>query len=145
MTMTIGLSTALRNSRLQAIADALNLDMDEYEEYDCPKLLLYSGTRPATGEVLDEYDGDLLATFSLPYPCGTIVNGVFTFGTVPNTVGEIAGTVAWGRLVDLYGDFVADLSVTASGGGGDCIIDNVVIGVGDTIVFVSGTITEGNA
>jgi hypothetical protein len=140
--MTIGLPVALRNSRLQALVDAIDLEGDEY---GAGKLLIYSGTRPATGAVLDEYDDPiLLVEFDLPYPCGTVSNGILTLGTIPDAIAVASGTATWARITDADDNFVADLSVTDTNGSGDVQIDVVVIEAAGIVHCHSAVITEGN-
>jgi hypothetical protein len=139
--MTIGLLAALRNNRLQLILDAMDSSSDEYEG---AHLLIYSGDRPDTGEDIDEYDNFLLADFVLPFPSGSITDGVLTFGIVNNTVGLANGIASWARITDAIDNFVMDLSVTATGGSGDIKISSTSIEIDGTVKFISGIITEGN-
>ncbi len=139
--MTIGLLDTLRSDRLQLILDAIDATSDEYEG---AHLLIYSGDRPTTGGAIDEYDNILLAKFALPFPCGTITNCVLTLGSVGNVVGLDNGNASWARITDAVGNFVMDLSVTVTGGGGDIIISSVSIVTDGIVKFLSGTITEGN-
>jgi hypothetical protein len=140
--MSIGLSSTIRNVRLQEILDAIDSGADEY---DSAHLLLYSGDRPSTGEAIDEYENALLADFSLAFPCGTIVGAIFTFDDILSVVGLENGFVSWGRIVDCDGNFVMDLTATVSGGGGDIIVSALETFVGVAVNFISGVITEGNA
>jgi len=141
--MTIGLSLDLRNDRLQIILDAIDNYGDEYEG---GHLLIFGGDRPETGEeYLDEYDNDLLADFSLPWPCGSVSDGVLIFESMADTVGLLTGTASWARIVDALGNFVMDLSVTSTYGGGDVKINSLDIEVGLPIECTSASITEGNA
>jgi hypothetical protein len=140
--MTIGLDTTIRTNRLQTVLDAIDFEADEY---DAAHLLIYSGTRPVTGEAIDEYENDLLVDFILPFPCGTITNNVLTFGTVADSLGLVEATASWARKIDSNGTFIADLSVTDTNGSGDIKINSLSIFVGVAVSFVSGTITEGNA
>jgi hypothetical protein len=146
MIMTIGMSVTVRNSRLQELIDSIDFGLDEYDEYDAAKLLIYSGTRVATGVALDEYDDAvLLASFDLPFPCGSVVNGVLTFNSVADTIGLVSGLATWARVVDYLGTFIMDMSVTIAGSGGDCQIDDPNILQSGTVKCNSVVITEGNA
>lgn len=138
--MTIGINLSLREARLNLILSAIDLGADEY---DGALLSIYSGVRPFTGEELDEYD-IALVTFMLPFPCGSIVNGVLTFNTILDSVGITTGVASWGRLVDSNGDFVMDLSVTDIYGSGDIKIDSTDINAGSLVHCHSAIITEGN-
>ena len=137
----IGITTAMRNSRLQLILDAIDLAGDEY---GAGILFIYSGIRPATGMSPDEYDA-ILVEFMLPYPCGVINNGVLTFGEVLDVLATASGTATWGRLTDINENFIADLSVTSLLGNGDVKIDSTTIVEGGTVHCNSAIITEGNA
>lgn len=141
--MTIGLSLDMRNDRLQLILDAIDNGGDEYEG---AHLLIFGGDRPTTGEeYLDEYDNDILVDFLLPWPSGSITNGVLTFEDVPDAEGLMAGTASWARIIDAPGNFVMDLSVTIESGNGDVKINSLSIAEGATITCVSASISEGNA
>lgn len=141
--MTIGISTAMRNSRLQLILDAIDAESDEYSP---AHLLIYSGTKPATGEILDEYDDAvLLADFLLPYPCGIITDGVLTFGTIEDVVGLVNGIAVWARITDADDVFVMDLTVTDYFGNGDVKVDNLQVYEDAAVHCTIAVITEGNA
>jgi len=140
--MTIGLSTTLRNARLQHILDAIDAGGDEYGG---GHLLIYSGDRPATGVVIDEYENDLLLSFPISWPCGSITGGVLTFGTVGSAVGLAEGVAVFARLVDEDNLFVADLSVSIVGGAGEVKLDYIDIHVGTVVNCISAVLTEGNA
>lgn len=141
--MAVGLAVSLRNSRLQAIIDAIDKEGDEYEG---GSLTIYSGTRPSTGEELDEYDDAVvLIKFGFPFPCGTVAAAVLTFGSIPDAVAIATGTATWARVRDADENFVADMSVTDYLGDGDVRIDDVDI-IKDGIVHcLTATISEGNA
>ena len=140
--MTIGISTTLRNSRLQLLLDAIDNGADEYNS---AHLLIYSGDRPATGEAIDEYDNILLVSFSLLFPCGSITGGILTFGALVDVLGLDDGTATWARITDEGDVFVADLSVTNEVGSGDVKINDTAIVVGGTVHCTAASITEGNA
>jgi hypothetical protein len=135
--MTIGISTSIREDRLQMIVDAIDGGADEYNG---AFLFLYAGTRPETGGA----ETDLVAEFTLPYPCGTITDGVLEFDTIEDVISLMYGVVEWARIVDADDNFVMDLSVTATGGGGDVTIDYTEIYEGASVSCTLATITEGN-
>jgi hypothetical protein len=139
--MTIGLSIAMRDERLQLILDAIDFGADEY---DTAHLLIYSGERPVTGGVPDEYDNVLLVNFPLSYPCGTITDGVLEFNTIEDVNSLAYGAAVWARITDSSDTFVADLSVTSLTGGGDILIDGTEIFADTLVTCVVATITEGN-
>jgi hypothetical protein len=137
--MTIGINTSLRTNRVTIIKDAIDNGGDEYS---AGKLLIYSGTRPATGEAIDEYDNDLLVQFDLPYPCGTVSDGVLTFSAIETALVLESGVATWARLVDADDDFVADFSVAVAG---DVRLDDIELFKDDFVRCTLATITEGNA
>lgn len=138
--MTIGISSTLRDARLDLIKDAIDLGGDEYGG---GILRIYSGTRPATGGALG--GAVLLLEYDLAWPCGTITSGVLTLDSVASTIGLAAGTATWARIVDVDENFVMDLSVTEEGAGGDIVLSSTLIAISMEVLFISGGITEGNA
>jgi len=129
------LSKAARTTKATSLLASKNLGTLE----------LYDGAAPAT---VDAALGaqNLIATFALPNPAGAIVNGVFTANAIASITAGATGTVSWYRQVDPDTTTVMqDGSVTASGGGGDMIIDNVNVVNGQAINLISWTETEGNA
>ncbi|MFA5394413.1 MAG: hypothetical protein WC346_00155 [Methanogenium sp.] len=139
--MTIGLLSSLRTARLELISNAIDNDADEY---DTGNLLIYSGTRPSTGDPIDEYENVELVNFSLPYPCGSIYGNILTFSAVDTVLGLEDGIASWARIVDANGDFVMDLSVTDQAGNGDIKLSSLVIVKDSEIYVVSAALTEGN-
>lgn len=140
--MTIGLSTGMRNDRLQLILDAID------SVGSGGHLLLFNGTKPAVGSFVDEYDEydayDLLANFTLPYPCGTISNGILTFGAISDAIGLETGSATWARIINASGVFVMDLTVGVLSSF-DVVMDSVVVDYMGPVSCTIATITEGNA
>jgi len=135
--MTMGLLEAHRNSRLQIISDAIDGGAG------AGKLVIYDGTRPATGGAATNE----IATLTFSNPCAaSITGGVLTFDTITDDTNATGGTATWARAVTSTDTFVADFSVGATSSGEDIELNNVVIGAGTT-VSTSGaqTITAGNA
>lgn len=134
----MGLSDTIRTSQATDIRTAIDL------QSSAGKLKLYSGTRPAKNGTATT----LLSTMILNKPSFTISSGVMTLIVSPaisDTNAANAGTATWARLTDGGDNFVADLLVTVTGGGGDVTIDNVSITAGGTVNLTGGTITIGNA
>lgn len=142
--MSIGFDTDLRNARALAIVAAIDAGADEY---DSGHLLIYSGERPDTGYDIDEYDNELLVDFFLPFPCGTVSNGVLTFDAIEDVISLAEGVAAWARITDADGNFVMDMSVTDTEGSGDVKVDSTGANITDdtTISCSVATITEGNS
>lgn len=135
--MTIGIAAAVRTSMMTDIRDAIDAGAG------AGRLQIYSGTRPATGAAPGA--AVLLADIPLNDPCGTVASGVLTFGGMPREATAAAGgTAAWARFVDSTGAFVADASVTVSGGGGIVQLASLTIANGQTVRVTSGQLTEGN-
>jgi hypothetical protein len=136
--MAIGYATALRTTRITAVLTAI----DAATGAGTGKL--YSGTRPATGAAVTTQT--LLATLTFSTTSGTVSNGVLTFSAITaDSSADADGTATWARIADGDGNFVADLSVGATGSGADIILNNVNIVAGGEVSISSASITEGNA
>ena len=131
--MAVGYSTTQRNARLDALTTALGAS---------PLLRIYDGARPATGGTATNLLAQLTcaATFA-PAASG----GVLTANAISSATATGTGSATWARLVTSGGTFVADMSVTLTGGGGDLQITGTTsITSGVTVSVSSLTITEGN-
>jgi hypothetical protein len=131
--MSIAYATSLRNARLDIITSTISAN---------GRLRIYSGTRPATGGAETTLLADMLLATPAAPPAG---GGVLTL-TMPvfDTSANASGTATWARILKDDGTFVADLSVTVTGGGGDLQLSSAAIVVGNPIVITSFTITEAN-
>lgn len=131
--MAVGYSTTQRNARLDALTTALGAS---------PLLRIYDGVRPATGGAATNLLAQLTcaATFA-PAASG----GVLTANSISSATATGTGTATWARLTTSGGTFVADMSVTLTGGGGDLQITGTTsIASGVTVSVSSLVITEGN-
>lgn len=132
-----GYSTTLRNNRLDQIATAVG---------NAGKLALYDGARPATGGAAT----NKLAEWTMGTPFAPGAAGGVLSPTLPANVNGLpaagAGTPAtWARLTTSAGGFVADFSVTLSGGGGELQLAGTTnIVNGQPVALSSFTITDGN-
>lgn len=135
--MAVGLVTATRNARLDLIKTAIDAGAG-------PGLLrIYDGSRPATGGTATTLLAEL--TFSDP-SAAAASSGVLTFSAITaDSSANATGTATWARVVDSTGAFVFDMSVTASGGGGDLQLNSTSITSGQNVSCSSATLTEGNA
>lgn len=98
------LSIAVRNARLQSIADALGAAAEP------GTLTLYTGPRPASGAPLDAQ----LALVVIPCPrpfAADVENGVLTGAPFEEVMATEQGEAVWGRYSDGAGAFVADADV----------------------------------
>lgn len=130
--MTIGMSTALRNARLDAITTAAGANA---------KLRLYSGSRPATGGTVTTLLAELTcgATFA-PAASG----GVLTLNSITgDSSADASGTATWARLVTSGNTFVMDMDVGTSGS--DLNMNSNVISAGAAVSITGATLTEANA
>lgn len=100
------------------------------------KLLICSGTRPANGATTPTPLVTLTVSGAL---LASTAGAVGTLNTIPANAATSggAGTAAtWARLTTSADVFVCDMSVTATGGGGDLTMD-------DTSVVLAATVTPG--
>lgn len=126
-----GYVTSLRNSRLNAIVSACGAT---------GRLLIYSGTRPATGAAPS---GTLLVTMPLKNPVGTVAAAVLTF-TKPDDVQATAnGTASWARIDDGT-NAVIDLSLSDTTGVGEVKLNTTTITTGLFVSAQTITVNEGN-
>lgn len=133
--MTLGLNTALRNTR----ANDIKTDIDKGGAAGFRRI--YDGTRPATGGTATT----LLAELTHSYPsAASASNGVLTFNAITSDASANAtGTATWFRDVDSAGVFVQDGSVGTSAA--DYILNTTSITLGVQVSCTSAVITEGNA
>ena len=133
--MAFGFPVACRN----ALADALTTYAGSGA-----LLKIFSGTRPATGGAETTklaqltFSGNIAAAAS---------SGVLTLN-IPqtDTSADATGTATWARITKADGvTVVTDMSVTATGGGGDLTLDSTSVTLGGTVAITSGSITVGNA
>lgn len=128
--MALGLSTTLRNARLDAITTAAG---------SAAKFQIYDGTRPATGAAITSQVK--LAEFTLGTPFAAAASaGVLTLNLPANATGLAAGTATWGRIVTSGSVFVIDLTA-----GSDFTLNTTTISVGLTVQVTAASITEGGA
>lgn len=130
--MTIGMSPALRNARLDAITTAAGANS---------KLRLYSGTRPATGGTATTLLAELTCGSTLaPAASG----GVLTLNAITSdSSADASGTATWARLVKSDNTFVMDMDVGTSGA--DLNMNSNVISAGAAVAITGATLTEANA
>jgi len=133
--MTIGMSTNLRNARVDAITTFAG---------NGALLRLYDGTRPSTGGTATTLLAEL--TCGTPF-AASASGGVLTLGSITqDSAANAAGNATWFRLVKSDGTtHVMDGSVTATGGGGDMELVTTSITTGQPVQVTSFTITEGGA
>ena len=129
----IALATALKNARLQALADAINAGSG-------PGVLnIYDGTRPAAGATITSQT--LLASLEFADPCESDISaGVLTFDTIADVMALADGVASWARITDSDGGFVADADVGETAA--DIIINQAQIYGGGQVSVTAASITE---
>ncbi len=107
-------------------------------------LKIFSGSRPATGGAETTKLAQLTFSGNI---AAAAASGVLTLN-IPqtDTSADATGTATWARITKADGTtVVADMSVTATGGGGDLTLDSTSVTLGGTVAITSGAITVGNA
>jgi hypothetical protein len=134
--MAIGMTTTLRNDRLQKIIDAIDAGAG------AGTLKIYNGTRPATGGTATT----LLATLTFSDPCAPApASGVLTFSAITaDASADASGTATWARVESSTPTFVMDLSVGVAGSGADVELFDITIDQFATVGVSGAFITEGN-
>ena len=131
--MTIGISTALANARLDQTTVARDAGAG------AAKLRIYNGTRPATGGAVTT----LLAELTFSDPSGPAASSrTLTMNTITGVNAVGTGTATWFREVDSDDNFVQDGSAGTSGA--DLNLNTVDIVTGNPVNVTSYVITEGN-
>ena len=135
--MTVQLSTAVRNARLDAIETTISTSAI---------LKIRTGAQPANCGTADS--GTVLATLNLPSDWMSAASGgaKAKTGTWEDTSADNNGTAAHWRLYASDGTTChAQGSVTATGGGGDLTVDSTTFVSGQPFTITGWTFTEGNA
>lgn len=135
--MTLQYSVALRNAQLDAVETVIGVDA---------VLKIRTGAPPANVAAADT--GTVLATLTLPTDwMGAAAAGAKAkAGTWEDTSADSAGTAGHFRLYEDDGTTChAQGTVTATGGGGDMTVDNVVFAAAQAFTITGFTITAGNA
>lgn len=133
--MAFDLDVGEKNAMLQALANAIDA-----ADPAPGKFRIYSGTKPATpgGPITDQV---LLAECFCSLPCGTVANGVLTFGTISDEdLAPASGLASWGRLLDGSDAWIADFDVGADGSGAFLELNNTQIYEGGIVRLTAGEI-----
>jgi hypothetical protein len=135
--MTLQLSTAVRNALLDSIETTIGASAI---------LKMRSGAIPANCAAADS--GTVIATLALPADwMGAASNGAKALtGTWQDTAADSAGTVGHFRIYAVDGTTChMQGTVTATGGGGDLTLDNIVVAIDEPITVTGFTLTAPNA
>lgn len=134
--MTVQLSTAVRNARLDAIETTISTSAI---------LKIRTGAQPATCATADS--GTVLATLNLPsdYLAAASSGSKAKSGTWEDTSADASGTAAHWRLYASDGTTChAQGSVTATGGGGDLTVDSTTFTATQSFTITAWSFTDGN-
>jgi hypothetical protein len=135
--MALQYSVSVRNAQLDALETAVGTSAI---------LKIKTGAPPSTCATADS--GTVLATCTLPSDwMAAAASGVKAkSGTWEDTSADSAGTAAHFRLYASDGTTChAQGTVTATGGGGDMTVDNVVFAAAQAFTVTSFSITAGNS
>lgn len=133
--MALQYAVEIRNAQLDAVESTVGTS---------PVLRIRSGAPPATVATADS--GTVLVEMTLPSDwMAAASNGSKAMsGTWQDTSADAAGTAAHFRIYTSGGAARIQGTVTATGGGGDLTLDNVVIAAGQSVTITSFTISAGN-
>lgn len=135
--MTLQMSTAVRNARLDAIESTIGTSAI---------LRIRTGSVPASCATADS--GSVLATVNLPSDWMAAASGgsKAKSGTWEDTAADNTGTAGHFRIYDSGGSTChLQGTVTLTGGGGDMTVDNTSFVAGQAFTVTGFTLTDGNA
>lgn len=135
--MALQFSVTARNARLDSLESTIGTSA---------VLKIRTGAVPANCAAADS--GTVLATMTLPSDWMAAASGgsKAMSGTWQDASADASGTAAHFRIYASDGTTChLQGSVTATGGGGDLTLDNVVLAATQLVQITSFTITDGNA
>lgn len=135
--MPLQISVAVRNARLDVIESTIGT---------APILKLRTGSQPATCATADS--GTVLASLTLPsdWLSDAASGAKSLLGSWTDASADASGTALHFRIYDSSGTTChIQGSITATGGGGDLTLDNVVIAATQVITITAFTLTDNNA
>lgn len=134
--MTMQLSVAVRNARLDAIETTIGTSAI---------MEIRTGAQPANCAAADS--GSVLATLNLPsdWLAAASSGSKAKSGTWTDASADATGTAAHFRVKDSGGSATGiQGSVTATGGGGDMTVDNTSFAAAQAFTVTSFSLTDGN-
>ncbi len=134
---TIQESAAVRNAKLDAIETAIGVSA---------VLKIRTGAPPANCAAADA--GTVLASITCPSDWAAAASGGVKAksGTWSDSSADASGTAGHWRLYASDGTTChMQGTVTATGGGGDMTLDNIVLAAGQVFTINTFSLTEGNA
>jgi hypothetical protein len=135
--MTVKLSTAVRNSRLDDLVATIGTSA---------QIRVFSSPRPAnvaaaeSGTLLAELTGNASAFAPAASGGATTANAI-----TQDASANATGTAAWARIRTSGGTAVMDIDVTNTGGGGELELVTTSITTGQPVQITALTLTEGGA
>ena len=138
--MAVGLAVAVRNTRLNAIRDAIDAGSG------AGTLKIYNGTKPATGYT-PLVGFTLLATLTFSDPSAPGASGgTVTYSTITqDLVADATDTATWARILDSAANVVMDIDVAMTAGSNKIVLNTTSIVAGGPVSVTSFILTEGNA
>ena len=135
--MALGIAVAVRNTRMDAIKDAVDAGAG------AGVIKIYDATRPSTGGTPTTLLAEL--TFTDPsFPAAS--SGAITASAITgDTSADNTGTATWFRLETSVGGFVLDGDVGVTSSGADLELNSVSITAGVAVDITSMVLTDGNA
>jgi hypothetical protein len=134
--MTIKISDTVKNARLDAIETAIGTSA---------VLKIRTGAPPTN--ITDADSGTVLATMTLPSDWMAAASGgsKAKSGTWEDTSADNAGTAGHFRIYASNGTTQhMQGTITATSGGGDMELDNVVLAAAQQVTITAFTLTDGN-
>lgn len=134
--MTIQFSTTVRNGMLDSFETSVSTT---------PKLRILSGSAPANCATAQS--GTLLCEMDLPSDwMATASSGTKAKSGTWSGTGAASGTAGYFRIVDSAGTTChMQGTVTATGGGGDLLLDNTSIATSQAVTVNTFSVSAGNA
>jgi hypothetical protein len=132
--MAVQLSTPVRNAMLDSLESTVGVS---------PTLQIRSGAQPANCAAAAT--GTVLATLALPadFMAAASAGSKTILGTWQDLSADAAGTAGHFRIVQGATCHVQG-SITPPAGGGDMIIDNAVLALGQQVSISAFTLTDNN-
>lgn len=135
----VTLSLAARNTRLQSLADLINVGGNGSNP---AKLRIYDGTRPASPDVAVT-DQNLLMEINCAFPFeASVSSGLLTADTMSQGIALLAGTASWGRIINGGSQAVLDSPVSQTGGGTAIELSQIAFLPGILVQVTSATFSE---
>ncbi len=133
--MALQFSVAVRNARLDAIESAIGVS---------PTLEIRSGAPPVNAAAADT--GTVLATLALPsdYMAAASAGSKQLLGTWQDLAADATGTAGHFRVKQGATTHIQG-TITATGGGGDMLLDNTSLAVGQQFTINGFTLNEPHA